>query len=222
MVRKLKMNAALRDSTKEKASHLRRDGMIPAIIYGKGSEAMGIKLNSLEFFKIFHGHIAENVLIDLDFKDAENEGKTVIIKDFQKNPIKSEVLHIDFIEIHAGEKLSTHIPIHVKGKSAGTVKGGILEHPLRELYIECLPKDIPAEIIVDISNLDLGDSVHVRDLTIDPAVNVLTLEDTTVVAIAVIKKAEEAEEGAEEAAEVPSSEPQLIKKEKTEETKESA
>ncbi len=221
MARKLKMNAALRDSKKEKAAHLRKDGMIPAIVYGKGAEAMSIKLNSQEFFKTFHGHIAENVLIDLDFKEAGNEGKTVIIKDFQKNPLKSEVLHIDFIEIHAGEKLSTHIPIHVKGKSAGTAKGGILEHSLRELYIECLPRDIPGEIIVDISNLDLGDSVHVRDLTIDPAVHVLTPEDTTVVAIAVMKKAEEAEV-ADEGAEVPSSEPQVIKKEKPEETKESA
>ena len=88
--------------------------------------------------------------------------------------------------------------------------GGIFEHSLREIYIECLPKDIPSEFVVDISAMEIGDSVHVRDLQVDPAVKVLTSEDTTVVAIAVLKKAEETPEGAEEAAAAPAG-PEVIK-----------
>ena len=120
------------------------------------------------------------------------------------------------IEIHAGEKLSTHVPIHLKGKSVGLSKGGILEHSLRELYIECLPKDIPSDIMIDISNLDLGSSVHVRDLNLDPSVKVLTPGDTTIVSVAILKKAEETAEAAEEVTEEVSAEPEVIKKEKAE------
>ena len=217
MAKKLKMNAMIREAKKEKPQHLRKQGMIPAIIYGKGSESISIKLDVREFFKTFHGHVAENILIDISFKEDSEKSKTVIIKDFQKNPTKNEVMHIDFIEIHAGEKLSTHIPIHLKGKSAGIAKGGILEHSLRELYIECLPKDIPADIVVNISELELGNSIHVKDLNIDPSVRVLTPEDTTIVAVAVLKKVEEVAEVAEEVAAEGSAEPEVIKKEKAEE-----
>ena len=221
MAKKLKMNAILRDPKVENPGRLRKGGMIPGIIYGKGADAVSIKIDSKEFFKAFHGHVAENVLIDLSFEDASDKSKTVIIKESQKNPIKDEFFHIDFIEIHAGEKLSTHIPIHIKGKSVGIVKGGIMEHSLRELHVECLPKDIPSEFIVDIKDLDAGQSVHVRDLKVAENVKVLTPADVIVVAIAIPNKAEEvatAEEGAE--AEVATAEPEVIKKEREKEPKE--
>ncbi|MCK5708349.1 MAG: 50S ribosomal protein L25 [Candidatus Aureabacteria bacterium] len=219
MGKKLTMNALLRDSEKEKAYKLRKDGKIPAIVYQRGSSSLSIALDSKEFFKTFHGHVAENVLIDLKFADAPDKEKTVIIKDFQKNPVKEEFLHIDFIEIHAGEKLSTHIPIHLKGKPVGVAKGGILEHTLRELYIECLPKDIPSDIVIDITNLDSGHSIHVRDLDISAEIKVLTPTDTTVVAVAVLKKAEETEEAEGEIVAEAPKEPEVIKKEKEEQNK---
>lgn len=221
MAKKMVLNVMTRDTSKEEPHKIRRLGMIPAVVYGRGSSTLSIKLNAQEFFKTFHGHVAENILIDLSFRDAPDKAKTVIIKEFQKHPTKEEVLHIDFIEIHAGEKLSTHIPIHVKGKSVGVAKGGILEHALRELYIECLPQDIPSDIIVDITDLDIGNSVHVRDLQLGENVKVLTPVDTTVVSVAVLKKVEEeVPEAAEAAEEAASAEPELIKKEKPEEVKE--
>ncbi len=215
MVEKLALHAKIRDTKKDKAKKVRKEGMIPAVVYGKGVEPFSVMINAREFEKVFHGHIAENIFIDLIFDEDSSKNRLVFIKDFQRNPMKDEIMHIDFVEIHKGEKISTHVPLRLVGKAPGVAMGGILEHNLREILVSCLPDDLPSEIKVDISGLEVDDSIHVGDLNLGEKVKVLTPPDTVIVHIAAMKSAE-TEASEEEAAVGVAAEPELVKKEKTE------
>ena len=219
MVEKVVLHAQVRDKKADKPNRIRKQGMIPGIVYGKGVEPLTVKVNAREFEKIFHGHIAENIFIDLVFEEGEGKNRMVFIKDFQKNPMKDELIHIDFVEIHKGERISTHVPIHLTGKAPGVAMGGILEHHLRELYISCFPDDLPSEISVDISNLNMDESIHVEDLQLGDKIKILTPGDTVIVHIAAVRSSEE-EQTEEGAYPETGAEPELIRKEKPEEKSE--
>ena len=175
---------------KSAARRLRKNGKIPAIIYGSKQPA-AIFLDAKEFHREFHT-ISENTIINL-----AGDGKSweVLVKDFQEDLLKGEILHIDFYEIEEGKVLKTHAPVHVEGTPPGIKEGGILQQRLYELEIECLPKDLPEAITVSVDHLNVGDFVHVNELEIPEGVKVLNILEQVVVNITVPKaEIEEPEE----------------------------
>ncbi len=196
---------ALRSERKKGAARrLRRNGSIPAIVYGHG-EPTAISINAREFATKFK-YVSESTIITLDAGEQKFE---VLIKDYQEDVVSGGILHIDFYEIEAGKAVRTHIPVHIEGSPKGVREGGILEHPLYELEIECLPKDLPEDIKIDVSALEIGDSLHIADLQPPEGVTILSNPDQVVALVSTPRVEEEpevaeeeeveaAEEGAEE------------------------
>ncbi|MEM5948918.1 50S ribosomal protein L25 [Spirochaetia bacterium 38H-sp] len=165
---------------KSKTNALRRQGFIPAVVYGAGEE-IPVSVNAREFNKTFHGAISENIRIDLDI--SGDKKRQVLIKDYQYDPIKSKIVHLDFIELDPNKPIKTHVPVHLEGNAPGVKLGGILEFFTQELEVECLPKDLPEYIVVNIDNLNLGDSIHVADISLPNGVKIISSNEQTVVAV---------------------------------------
>jgi large subunit ribosomal protein L25 len=186
---------------------LRRNGKIPAVIYGH-SDALSIAVDKHEFnshFKV----ISENVIITLKIDDHEYN---VLVKDFQEDIISEEILHIDFFEVEKGKHLRTHVPLHAHGTPVGAKEGGIFELLVHEVEVDCLPENIPEEIIIEVTDLLVGHSIHIRDIIASGDVRILNAQDQVVCTVArkrevkevvpeeevVEEEAVEAEEQAEE------------------------
>jgi large subunit ribosomal protein L25 len=185
---------------KEAAKKIRREGYIPAVLYGhKGTKSLSVK--AYDFISLFE-EIGEHSIITLNIEGKERA--EVIVRDFQIHPVKKNIMHVDFFEIEKGKLLKTVVPIKINGISVGVKKGGILEVFTRDVEIECLPKDIPDFIAVDIENLDIGDSLHINNMAVDKKISILANPEQVVVTIgtpSVIKAPEEkVEEELEEVA----------------------
>ncbi len=190
-----------KDLRKGATKQLRRDGMIPAVIYGK-NESKPVYIEAKEFDRKFH-HISENTLITIKISRKKHD---VLIKDYQENHLKNYMVHLDFYEVEQGKLLRTNIPVHLEGDAKGVKEGGLLEQTLHEVEVECTPKDIPEQFTLDISNLDMGESLHVEALEIPEGVRLITDPEYTLVTITAPRAEVEEEEGAEEV----SSEPEVI------------
>ncbi len=194
-----KLTAQIRKETgKNACSRLRRNGFIPAIIYTHGkSEA--VQVPKREFGKLFKGNISESVVIDLEVSGGSSEPEQkVIVKDYQLNPVTDEVVHLDFYKVDLSQKLQTVVPVMTTGTSKGERMGGMLDVVERELQIEALPGDLPEKIEIDVTNLDLGHSIHVKDLPVSGSLRFLADADRVVVTV-LIPKAVKEEEVAEAA-----------------------
>ncbi len=190
------LNAQARVETgKGVARQLRRDGRIPAVVYGH-DEPQALSVEAREFHRAFHT-VSESTLIKLKLSDRDRD---VLIKDYTEDIRTGDILHIDFYEIERGKKLHTRIAIELNGSPIGVREGGVLEHTLYEVDIECLPKDLPGNLVVDVASLNTGDSLHVRDLVLPEGVRILNSADQTVVSVTIPRAA--TEEVVEEEAEV--------------------
>jgi len=189
------LEATLREKTgKGPARRYRMQGYIPAVMYGyKGTKRIAVR--RAEFESIFE-EIGEHSIITLNLNDKEKVD--VIVKDYQIDPVRKSLIHLDFLEIESGKELRTEIPIKIVGESKGVKKGGILEEFLREIEVECLPKDLPEYIELDISDLDLGDSFHVSDLKVKEGIKILSSPDQVILTIGVPSKVAAAAETTEE------------------------
>ncbi|HWP91657.1 MAG TPA: 50S ribosomal protein L25/general stress protein Ctc [Thermodesulfobacteriota bacterium] len=169
---------------KSAARKVRKEGAVPAIVYGRETEPIPIVVNLTEFKKALSTEAGENTLLELHIKDdGEEITKLALLRDIQFDYLTSRPLHFDFQEVLMKEKLTVKVPVRIMGKAEGVKSGGILEEILREIEIECLPADIPNYIEVDVSNLGIGDSIHIGDLTISENVTVLHEPDETIVTI---------------------------------------
>jgi large subunit ribosomal protein L25 len=198
------------------ARSLRRDGMVPAVLY-RGGGSQSIKLVKKDLAKLINAMSGEQVMVDLEFKDGEK--KLALLKNYQVDPIRGELLHTDFFEVSLTEEV--RIPIHVTttGEPIGVRRdGGILQHTVREVMIECLPDKIPGKTVVDISKLEVGQSIHVSDLKFEEGIKVLNDMNDVIVTVveAVVEAAPVAAEAVAEAAAAPA-EPEVAKKGKKEE-----
>jgi large subunit ribosomal protein L25 len=183
-----KLSGELRDGRKKAlAGRLRRSGKIPAVVYG-AIEPLAISVDAREFRTSFK-RITENTIIDLRLSSESHE---VLVKDYQRDNLTGEILHIDFYEFKKGVALRTRVPVRLMGNPVGVKEGGILEVLLHSLEVECLPKDLPEEITLDISELVLGHALHVRDLTLSEGVRSLINPDQVVCIVAHRKAEEEA------------------------------
>lgn len=181
------------------AKKLRKNGKIPAIVYGNNSSPLPIKVDALEFHKEF-SKISESTIITL--KIPEVPDKHVLIKDYQHNIIRDEIAHLDFYEIQKGKLLRTLVSIELSGSAEGLKYGGVVESFTHEVEVESLPRNLPEFIKLDTSHLALGDSLHISDLPAIEGVKYLNPPDQVIVHIAAPRKTTAAEsEEAEEAAE---------------------
>jgi large subunit ribosomal protein L25 len=196
---------------KEDARRLRHQGLIPAVVYGQRQETIPVTLSPQELAKVLHGGAGERTLINLTIEGLKDGPitKTVILKEKQIDPLKKTWLHVDLYTIAMDEEINVGIPVRIVGKAPGvTVQGGILEQVLREIEVKCLPADIPASIDVDVSALEIGDSIHVAEITLekakilaDPGQTVVTVvapKEEVVAAVEEVVEGEVAEEAAEE------------------------
>lgn len=199
-----KLEARLREGTgKGVARKLRKEGNVPAVVYGHGFEPVHIFVNEKE---VKHLLQAEAKLVELAI-EGNKKPVPVIIKEVDADPIKDNLLHVDFQRIRLDETVTTTVPVILTGEEecVGVKMGGIIQHGLREIEIECLPKDLPSHIEVDISNLEIGDSIKVADLNLPEGVKTTADPEEQVVVIVPPAILEEEVEAApeEEAAEVP-------------------
>jgi large subunit ribosomal protein L25 len=186
---------------KTAARKIRKEGAIPAILYGKGTEPIPIAVNLVDVKKALSTEAGENTLLEIHIRQNGDEiTKLALLRDIQFDYLTSKPIHFDFQEVLMKEKLTVKVPVRITGKAEGVKEGGILEEILREIEIECLPTDIPNFIEVDVSKLGIGDSIHIRDLTISEKVAVLHDPDETVVTILSPTVEAEAAPPAEEAA----------------------
>jgi large subunit ribosomal protein L25 len=198
---------------KEEAKRLRRALRIPGIVYGGSQGPLPVVVNPQELLSVLGA--GENVLINLSLGEAGGTtARTVILKELQMDPVKGRPLHVDFLEVSMERKVRVEVPLVLAGEPVGVKsKGGILEQPLRQLFVECLPLNIPERITVEVSGLDIGNAIHVRDLTVGEGVRIL--EDSGRVVASVVAPA--AEEVAAPVEEKPA-EPEVVgKKEKEKE-----
>lgn len=189
---KRKLKVKLRDRTgKEYVKKLRKDGVLPAVLYGphlKKSLPLEVDIKEL---RSFLSQSDKAKIITLEITDQKTDKQhNVIIKDSQWDLIKGDLQHLDFYAVTRGETVTTTVPISFVGKSQGEKIGGIVEHLVRELEIECLPKDLPSIIEVDITPLGLGDSLSVGDVKVPSGIKVLTHPQEVVVSVVLPAKEE--------------------------------
>jgi large subunit ribosomal protein L25 len=202
---------------KEHAKKLRRSGFIPAVVYGAETPSSPLAIESKSLYALLRGGLGENVIVTLEMDDQKDGRKQVLIREIQRDPVRGDIVHVDFHQISLTKKITIEVPIHLVGTPEGVKEGGILQYVLRELKVECLPTAIPEKVEVDVSHLKIGDSIHVADILEE---NVVILSDpqssvVTVVPPTIFKEAEVAPAAAE-------GEPEVIteKKEEEEEKKE--
>lgn len=186
MATAIKLAAAVRDGA---AKATRRDGAVPAVLYGHGIEAKSIQVDSRAFAKVF-SQSGETSLIVLDMGDGGEHN--VLVRDIQRHPIKNNVIHVDFYQVRMDEKITADVPLVFVGTSAAVKDlGGVFVHPMDEVELEALPKDLPHNIEVDVSILDSFEKViHISDLKLPEAV-VLHHEADEVVALVQEPKTQE-------------------------------
>ena len=203
---------ARENSGKGVARSLRRDGRVPAVIYGHGREPQTLSINTRDLEKLLEHISAENTVIDLD---VDGTNSRTLIREIQRHPFKRQILHVDFQELVAGEKVIVRVPVILIGVPDGVrMDGGILDQTMRELEVEVDPSNIPNHIEVDVTKMVIGSSLHVSDITLPEGVEVVAEEDASVAVVSAPRAADEAVATEEAAA---GAEPEVIRAKKPEE-----
>lgn len=219
MITTVSLAAQHRDTAgKGPARQMRMAGRIPAVVYGRGRDPESLSVSAAEVDKLLATHERASTVISLAI---DGDPVKVLIRDVQRHPLRRDITHLDFYEIHEGESITVTVPIHLEGSPDGVRNaGGTLDQVLREVQIAVLPRHIPERVELEVTTLTIGQSLHVRDLVIENA-NILTDGEMTICSIipprveeevAPVEGAEEEEEEEEESAE-----PELIRKPKGEE-----
>jgi large subunit ribosomal protein L25 len=200
------------------ARQARRDGLIPGVMYGAGETPQALTVPRRDFELALKTHAGGNVIVALSL-DAGAE-QTALIREIQRDPISHDILHLDFHHISLTEKVTVEVNVHLTGVADGVKNGGgILEHITRAIEIECLPTQIPPSIDVDVSSLGIGDSIHVRDLSV-PNAEILSDGDSTIATVVPPTVLVETAPVEAVAAETAGGEPEVIAKGKGEEAAE--
>ncbi len=196
----LELNATVRKTTgNSPARELRRGGQIPAVLYGPQTESVLLTVNIKELEQIFKKGNIGSIILNLVIQNGKKVTKPAMIKEFQSHPVSGDFLHIDFYEIDMQRKINVMIPVVTKGICKGVELGGLLQIIRREIEVLCMPGDIPEAIELDITDLDMGDSLHVDEIPLGDNVEIATDVNFTVLTV-VSPKVEEVEEEEEEEA----------------------
>ncbi|OWZ83663.1 50S ribosomal protein L25 [Natranaerobius trueperi] len=190
---------------KSEVKKLREQDQIPGVLYGRETGSTKIQVNRRELFDALSTAAGDNVLLDLKLDNGETY--PVVFKEIQKDPIKGFYLHVDFHTIDLKEKIQVNVPINIEGEPKGVEAGGVAQYQLREVEIECLPTQIPDDIVVDVSEVDLNGSINVGDLPLPEGSELITHPDETIMSVvapeeeSTDEESEEAEEDEEEGSE---------------------
>lgn len=213
MAKQVKLTAQTRAGVGRTAvKKIKADGLVPAVIYGAKQQPLNLQVSAREIANLLSHAVGENILIDLEINDnGKTTSRMALIQEVQHHPVRRDVLHVDFHAVSMDEKLTASIPVEPVGEASGVKNyGGLLEQSVRSLEIECLPKDLPEIINVDVSALNIGDSIHVRDIVLPSGVTALGDADLTVFIVAAPTVSEETPAGAAPAS------PEVIKEKKEE------
>jgi large subunit ribosomal protein L25 len=179
----LEIRVDARDKKRKRdAKRLLRSGKIPGILYGPKTQAIALALDKREFSSRV-ADLEGSHLVRLKSDSSELADKVALVKDMQHHPISGDVIHTDLYEVDLTAKITVNVPLHFIGKAEGVVRGGILQPIVREIEVECLPLDIPAFFDVDVSALDIGDSVHIEELTMPEGVTAVYESNLALVAV---------------------------------------
>lgn len=218
MAKQIQLKAKIRTELgKGRVKQLRARRIVPGVVYGAHTQPLPITVQADDLANALHASISENVLVDLQVDEGgQVHNRLALIQEVQHHPVTDQILHVDFHEVKATEKLRTTVPVRAVGEPVGVkTGGGVLEFLMRELRVECLPKDLPELIEVNVESLNIGQAIHVADIQPPPGVTLLDAKDQAVfIVVAPVTEVEAAP--AEEAA---LAEPEVIgaKKEEAEE-----
>jgi large subunit ribosomal protein L25 len=190
------------DTGKGAARRLRRSDQVPAIFYGPNSQPVMLAVKRVDLKTLLKSTSSENVIFQLQIESGQGtSSKTVMLKELQTDPIKPVFYHADFYEISMDKEITLNVPVHLLGIPVGAAKGGILQHVKRDLAVSCLPGNLVEFLEVDVSALDIGNAVHVKDLVLPAGLKTVEDADTTIAVVTaphvVAEKVEEAVEGEE-------------------------
>jgi len=203
----IELNANIRTTVGNgPARRLRQSGQLPAVLYGPGAETVLLSVNISDFDQVLKKSGAGQLLLNLVIQDSETYTRSAMVKELQTHPVSRNFLHVDFYEIAMDRKIKVKVPIVTTGMAKGVELGGVLQIIRREIEVLCLPFEVPESFEIDIADLDIGDSIHVKDISPEGEVEFLEDGHFTVVTLLVPKieeeeePIEEEEEEAEEAA----------------------
>ena len=210
-MQKIQLQANVRKEISKGATKaLRKQECIPAVLYGHGIKTLNLAVEQKKFEQVVKKMHGENILISLSIDDnGSSKQEIVMIRNIQYHPVSDGLLHIDFYKILLHEKITTRINIILTGEAPGVKEGGVLDHSIRDVEVSCLPDKIPGHFEVDVAQLEIGSSIHIRDLSIPEDVEVLADPDQAVVSVVPPTIIKEEEVAVEE-------EPEVIEGEKEE------
>lgn len=196
------LSATPREETgKGPARRLRAEGMVPAVVYGRDMDTVALKLDAMEAEHLFHGISVDNTIVELSI-EGRDEPLQTLVREIQTHPFKTDLLHVDFLRIQAGVAVEVDVPVRLNGVPQGVqASGGVLEQIIHDLPVKCVPAAIPESVEVDVSELEIGDGIHVSDLDLGEDVEIL-LDPQRTVCTVVVPKVLEVEPEEEEEAEV--------------------
>jgi large subunit ribosomal protein L25 len=195
---------------------LRGSGRVPAVIYGRQAKPQNLELSAKELDELVHHSVSENMLVDLSVENDAHAKRLALVQEIQHHPLDGKVLHVDFHEVAENERVTVHVPLETVGEAAGVKNsGGVLEHVLFKLKVRSLPKDLPEQIVVDVSHLELGKAIHIGEIKAPAGVEILGDKHIPVIAVA-MPRTEEEETAATEAAPVAAGDVEMIKEKKEE------
>jgi large subunit ribosomal protein L25 len=200
MAQQVKLKAQKRTVVGRNAiKKIKKEGLVPGVIYGSQAEPMALQVESRALTNVLAHASSEHVLVELEIADgSQSTNRLALIQEVQHHPLKRQLLHVDFHAVSVTEKIVSEVPIEAVGEPVGVrTFGGLLEYSLRSLEVECFPQDLPDIVRVDVTNLNIGESFHVRDIPLPSGVEALTDADLTVVSVVASRVGEEVVEAAE-------------------------
>ena len=179
------------------ARKIRRAGRVPGVLYGRSGKAISLDLDAVDLSHSLKT-ITESTIVKVDLGGKSYDA---FVKDTQRNILDGKILHVDFYEVESGVLLRAKVAVHLNGNPVGVREGGVLESPVHDVEVECLPSDLPERIIVDVSTLGMNQSIHVRDLPLSDSIRILSNPDMVVALVKVTREIADdtAEKGTEEA-----------------------
>jgi large subunit ribosomal protein L25 len=200
MAQQVKLKAEKRTVVGRNAiKKIKAQGLVPGVIYGSQGEPIALQVEGRALTNVLAHALSEHVLVELEIADgSQSTNRLALIQEVQHHPLRPELLHVDFHAVSATEKITSEVPIEAVGDALGVrTFGGLLEHSLRTLEVECFPQDLPEIVRIDVTNLNIGESLHVRDIPLPSGVESLTPADLTVVSVVASRVGEEVTETAE-------------------------
>ena len=170
-------------SGKGGARQTRRNGNVPGVLYGLDADPVQLQVNAREFDILLQGDQGEHAMLQLEFEDRPELNGPAMIKEVQHHPVWDHTMHTDLLRIDLTKRIHTFVPVRLEGHARGVIEGGVIDHQTREVEVSCLPMEVPDALGINIEEMNIGDSLHVRDLVIPDNIELLTSGDRALAAV---------------------------------------